>query len=209
MDGVRHKIRPLPIFALLMALGAAFAAVDSLPRHLSAQDRKPAGTPFPSRLMADGKHWTTRNLNVKTEPSYCYDDTEVNCRRYGRLYTWESARRVCESLGEGWRLPTNDDWRQLAEQYGGLLEESQERGKPTFKALIMGGSSGFNVVLSGGRDLDGRYARLNAHGFYWTATESSAATAWLYNFGKGMQALNRHSDGEKQRAFSVRCVREP
>jgi uncharacterized protein (TIGR02145 family) len=158
--------------------------------------------------MADGKRWTTDNLNVKTEPSYCYDDAEVNCRRYGRLYTWESARRACESLGEGWRLPTNDEWRQLAEHYGGLLEESSERGKSAFKELIVGGSSGFNAVLGGGRDLDGQYARLNAHGFYWTASESGAGTAWLYNFGKGMQALNRHNDGEKQRAFSVRCVRQ-
>jgi uncharacterized protein (TIGR02145 family) len=103
-------------------------------------------------------------------------------------------------------LPTNEEWRQLAEDYGGLLEESQERAKSTFKALIMSGSSGFNAVLGGGRDLDGQYARLNAHGFYWTASESGATTAWLYNFGKGMRALNRHKDAEKQRAFSVRCV---
>lgn len=207
MDSVRHEIRRIRLIALAMTFSAAFGVVGSLPGRLSAQDQEVSGSLHSGR-MADGKRWTTDNLNVKTEPSYCYDDAEVNCRRYGRLYTWESARQACESLGAGWRLPTNDEWRQLAEHYGGLLEESQERGKSTFKALIMGGSSGFNAVLGGGRDLDGRYARLNAHGFYWTASESGATTAWLYNFGKGMQALNRHRDGEKQRAFSVRCVSE-
>ena len=43
--------------------------------------------------MADGKEWTTQNLNVATEGSFCYADAEVDCRRYGRLYTWESARK--------------------------------------------------------------------------------------------------------------------
>jgi uncharacterized protein (TIGR02145 family) len=167
-----------------------------------------SGAELPSKRMADGKTWTTRNLNVDVASSYCYDGAEANCRQYGRLYTWESARRACPPLGDGWRLPTNDEWQRLAGYYDGLLEESPDRGKATFKALMTGGSSGFDAVFGGGRNLDGEYARLDAHGFYWTATESDAATAWFYNFGKGGQALNRHSDGEKQRAFSVRCVRD-
>lgn len=158
--------------------------------------------------MAEGKQWTTQNLNVKTDSSYCYQDDEAKCLQYGRLYTWESARRACESVGAGWRLPTNDQSWQMAKQYGGLLEESGAGGKATFRSFIVGGSSGFNALLGGGRSVDGEYARLDAHGFYWTASESDRATAWFYNFGNGMSALNRHSDGEKQRAFSVRCIRE-
>ncbi|HKS77178.1 MAG TPA: FISUMP domain-containing protein [Terriglobales bacterium] len=207
MDSVRHETRLTRVLSISIVLGLTFGSVTSLPGRLSALSQK-ASEALHSRRMTDGKQWTTRNLNVKTDSSYCYDDAELNCSRYGRLYTWDSARQACESLGHGWRLPTNDEWQQLAEQYGGLLEESPQRGRSAFKALVAGGRSGFNAVLGGGRDLDGQYARLNAHGFYWTASESGAATAWLYNFGKGMQALNRHSDGEKQRAFSVRCVRE-
>jgi uncharacterized protein (TIGR02145 family) len=63
-------------------------------------------------------------------------------------------------------------------------------------------------VLGGGRAIDGAYARGDAHGFYWTATETGTATAWFFNFGSGMQALGRHEDGEKARAFAVRCVRD-
>ena len=141
-------------------------------------------------------------------PSYCYEDTELNCRRYGRLYTWESARRVCQSLGDGWRLPTDDEWRQMAKHYGGVSEDSDDKGKAAYKALLAGGSSGFNALLGGGRSDDGQYARLEAHGFYWTASEIDPGSAWFYNFGRGGQALHRQSGGEKQRAFSVRCVRE-
>jgi len=61
--------------------------------------------------MAGGKQWMTCNLDLNVAPSYCYADKESNCRQYGRLYTWESAQRACKSLGDGWRLPTDDDWR--------------------------------------------------------------------------------------------------
>jgi uncharacterized protein (TIGR02145 family) len=176
--------------------------------RLSAQDQQASGAMYSFKRMADGKQWMTHNLDVNTVPSYCYEDAELNCRQYGRLYTWESARRVCQSLGEGWRLPTDDDWRQMAKHYGGVSEDSDDRGKVAYKALLAGGSSGFNAVLGGGRSDDGQYARLEAYGFYWTATEIDLASGWSYNFGRGGEALHRQSGGEKQRAFSVRCVRE-
>lgn len=166
------------------------------------------GTKYPSKRMADGLEWMTRNLNVNTAPSYCYGDDERNCGQYGRLYTWEAARRACPSLGEGWRLPTDDEWRRLAKDYGGVSADSADGGKAAYKALLMEGDSGFNAVLGGGRSEDGQYARLDAHGFYWTASETDPATGWFYNFGRGGQALHRQSGGEKQGAFSVRCVRE-
>jgi len=131
----------------------------------------------------------------------------LNCRQYGRLYTWESAQRACQLLGDGWRIPTDEEWRQLARHYGGLLKESVEKGRSSYKALRAGGSSGFNALLGGGRSPDGKYARLEDHGFYWTASESGPATAWFYNFSKGLQALSRLTV-EKQWALSVRCVRE-
>jgi uncharacterized protein (TIGR02145 family) len=166
-----------------------------------------AAGPVSSKRMADGKQWTTRNLDLDIAASYCYDDAEQHCRQYGRLYTWESARRGCESLGNGWRLPTNDEWRLLAAHYGGLLEESEALGKAAFTALVNGGPSGFNVVFGGGRAEDGQYARRDGHGFYWTASESDAGHAWFYNFGQ-MHVVNRHRDGEKQRALSVRCIKD-
>jgi uncharacterized protein (TIGR02145 family) len=128
-----------------------------------------------SRRMADGKEWTTANLNVNASPSYCYDDAEQNCRRYGRLYTWESAQRVCQSFGDGWRLPTDDEWRQMAKRYGGVSDDSADKGRAAFTALLSGGTSGFNAVLGGNRS-EGQGARLEAHGFTgWHQTAIRAA----------------------------------
>ena len=208
MTRVRDKTIPIRVFALSITLTVAFWSVSASFQRLSSQDRKASGTRYSSKRMADGKQWTTHNLDVKTVPSYCYEDAELNCRRYGRLYTWESARRACQSLGDGWRLPTDDDWRQIAMHYGGISADSSDKGKAAYKALLAGGSSGFNAVLAGGRSVDGQYARLEAHGFYWTASESDPANGPFYNFGRGGQALHRQSGGEKQSAFSVRCVKE-
>lgn len=163
---------------------------------------------LPARRMADGKEWMTRNLNVGIAGSYCYEDAERNCRQYGRLYTWELAGQACQSLGNGWRLPTDDEWRQMAKQYGGVSADSDDKGKAAYRALLTGGSSGFKAVLGGGRSGDGQYERPEAHGFYWAATQDGAASTFSYNFGKGGQALHRQDGGEKARALSVRCVRE-
>ena len=159
--------------------------------------------------MADGRQWTIENLNVIAEPSYCYDNSEQNCRRYGRLYTWASAQQACRALGGGWRLPTNEEWRQLGNHYGGIRQESADLGKAAFTALVTGGSSGFNAVYGGGRtDKNVEYSRIEAHGFYWSATASGADRAWFYNFGDNGQSFGRHENGQKLWALSVRCVKD-
>jgi uncharacterized protein (TIGR02145 family) len=208
MTSVKDKARPIRICVVSIALSIAFGSVTACSERRSEQDQKASGSMSSSRRMADGKQWTTHNLDANTMPSYCYEGAELNCRRYGRLYTWESAQRVCQTLGDGWRLPTDEEWRLMAKAYGGVSADSDDRGKAAYKALLAGGSSGFNAVLGGGRGDDGQYARLDAHGFYWTASEIDPASGWYYNFGRGGQALHRQSGGEKQRAFSVRCVRE-
>jgi len=208
MNSVRRQTRLIRVCSVSIALSIAFGSREISLGRVSAQTRKASDTMYPSKRMADGKQWTTRNLEVNTTPSYCYEDAEQNCRRYGRLYTWESALRACPSLGAGWRLPTDDEWRRLAKYYGGVSEDAEDKGRAAYKALLEGGSAGFNAVLGGGRSGDGEYARLEAHGFYWTASESDPAAGWFYNFGRGGQALHRQTGGEKRQAFSVRCVRD-
>ena len=178
---------------------------DNITRTLVFR-RSAGGSRMPSKQMADGREWTTNNLSVVVEGSYCYDGAEQNCGRYGRLYTWEAAHRGCQALGNSWRLPTNDEWRQLATAYGGLMEESDAGGRAAYAALIEGGSSVFNAVLGGSRIADA-YSRVEAHGLYWTASEAGATSAWFYNLGKGGASVNRHQGGDKRMAVSARCVR--
>ena len=93
----------------MIALSKPAGSLTNSWERLSAQEQKTSGTRYDARRMADGKYWMTHNVDVNVLSSYCYEDKELNCYQYGRLYTWESARRVCQSFGDEWQLPTNDE----------------------------------------------------------------------------------------------------
>jgi len=167
------------------------------------------GDIYTIKIMPDNKKWMTTNLKINIPGSYGYENAEQKSNQYGRLYTWKSAQEGCKLLGEVWRLPTNEEWQKMAKWYGGVRGDSDDDGKAAYQALINGGNAAFNAVYGGSRDsADGSYARVDAHGFYWTATESDVANAWLYNFGKNGKILNRHQDGQKHMAISVRCIKD-
>ena len=166
------------------------------------------GKRYPVKEMTKGTMWMTANLDWNIPDSYCYNNASENCTAYGRLYTWKVATQVCSMLGEGWRLPAIADWQALTKTYTGSVSDSNVMRKEAYRALLISGGSGFNAVLGGGRNPDGQYARIDAHGFYWTATEIDDSTAWSYNFAKGSQSLYQQNGGEKSRAFSVRCVKD-
>ena len=196
--------------ATILAIALCFSHINNKVNWQSPTGifRDRDGNNYSSKIMPDNKNWMTSNLSINIPGSYAYDSSMQKRDQYGRLYTWKSAQEGCKLLGEGWRLPSIDEWRQLAAYYGGVPEDSNENRKKAYKALLDGGSAGFNAVLGGGRDLEGKYARVDAHGFYWTATQNDSSTAPFCNFAKGSQALYIQSDGEKYRAFSVRCIRD-
>lgn len=160
------------------------------------------------KLMPDGKLWLTKNLNTAYSDSFCQKDSAHYCEQYGRLYTWKSAVEACSTLGNGWRLPSNEEWQSMAKHYGGVYDDSEDEGRSAYDNLLADASVGFNALLGGNREADGSYERLGAHGFYWTSSEYDSANAWFYNFGKGSNLLNHHT-GDKRRAVSVRCVKDP
>lgn len=166
------------------------------------------GNTYSVKIMPDGNQWMTQDLNVRVDSSWCFADDPANCKVYGRLYTYASAAKACEMLGNGWHLPARKDWEVLSDHYGGASNKSKDGGKAAYKALQTGGESGFNATLGGNRELaEGKYARLNAHGFYWTSTEIDVLTAWNFNFGAGGKALHCQDGMEKREGASVRCIR--
>jgi len=208
MYALKHRIN-----TCVMALIATWCTIclnhtaHGQEANSSLKDRD--GNMYTVKIMLDNKQWMTDNLNTNIAGSYCYRDSALNCRQYGRLYTWEKAKTGCTLLGDGWRLPADEEWQQMTSRYGGVYGDSGDSGKTAYQSLTSGGTAQFNALLGGGRgsERDG-YGRLQAHGFYWASTESDTGTAWFYNFGKGGGRLYRQKDGEKYRAFSVRCVRD-
>ena len=60
--------------------------------------------------------WFAQNLNYETYSSYCYDNNDLSCSHFGRLYSLADAVEACPA---GWHLPTQDDWNVLFEAVGG------------------------------------------------------------------------------------------
>ena len=156
--------------------------------------------------MADGKYWMTHNVNVNVLSSYRYEDKELNCYQYGRLYTWESAWRVCQSFGHEWQLPTKDEQQQMAKHYGGVRDDSDDGGKAAYNALVVGGSSGFNAVF-GGPPRRWPICTFESALILLDGVREWSGQCMALQLGQ-THILNCHNDGQKRRAFSVRCVRE-
>lgn len=149
------------------------------------------------------KIWMRENLNVDVgKGSRFYNNDPANGKKYGRLYTWEAAKRACFALGNGWRLPTDDEWDSLINEFGGV--------EKAYKALIDGSHTGFDAVLGGSvsaRDttFSSYYGDLGQRGYYWSSTEADADNAWRYYFSSGK--LFRGAIAYKFMQFSCRCLK--
>lgn len=154
----------------------------------------------------NGQVWLAENLNFKVEDSWWYEDKAKNGEKYGRLYTWEAAKKACPP---GWRLPTDEEWKSLAKAYGGYYDwaTGKEIGDPkkAYQALIQGGSSGFQAVLGGWRSSSGSYSSLGSGGNYWSSTENDADDAWYYYFDYGKLYRN---GSLRSIGFSCRCLKD-
>ena len=141
--------------------------------------------------LQDGNQWMAANLDVPVDGSFCPTEESDPCRPGMRLYSWEGAVEGCRSLGEGWRLPTDEEWRVLT----GLYEEIEELAR-----------SGFQPEYGGIRTDNGRFYYQGNVGSYWTSTGLGGQLAWCYNFSRRNGDLQRVTDS-KNYARSVRCIR--
>ncbi len=155
------------------------------------------------RRLKDGKKWMTENLNYKTPNSWCLGNDKSNCKKFGRLYLWKDAKIVCP---DGWRLPTDADWKNLAKKYGGYddLEITKNIGNIYKPYSALQSKNGFAAKLGGTRKDGGNYGR-PITGFYWTSTEMNNQFAYSYFLYSPNKTLRR-KQFEKTWGFSCRCV---
>jgi len=145
--------------------------------------------------------WMAENLNYKTSQSKCYDNKEGNCEKYGRLYTWGTAKKACPA---GWRLPSKAEFESLLFTVGtshterslNLRARSWENGldKFGFSALPAGSYSSYSE----------NFFTLGGDTFFWASTEYSIGDAY------GLEIINdviaRVSTDGKRYGRSVRCL---
>jgi uncharacterized protein (TIGR02145 family) len=151
--------------------------------------------------------WMAENLNYDASGSKCYDNEFRNCYKYGRLYDWETAKKVCPA---GWHLPTNSEWDKLAsgKSAGEYLKSTNGWDG---NGLNGNGSDKFGfAALPGGFGtftLDGRFFNIGYSGFWWSSTEFNTEDAiGRYIYDNDERVVWRNFD--KTGLFSVRCLQD-
>jgi uncharacterized protein (TIGR02145 family) len=182
------------------------------------------GNSYPVVLIGTQK-WMGENLRVTKAPdgsaitSYCFNDDTLYEDTYGRLYTWDAAMNcsVTEmSQGicpDGWHIPSDGEWKTL-ELYLGMTQEEADmendwRGEGVGTALIKGGTSGYEAMLSGGRSSSGVYNFLAVFEYAWTSTETEDGSyAWRRCLNIADSRVGRWNTFPKTYAFSIRCIKD-
>lgn len=137
-------------------------------------------------------HWFAENLNYKTTQSYCYNNDENNCTKYGRLYNSEEAQVACP---EGWRLPFDTDW---PEEISFFEEDSVIIISPKFDINF----GGFSLEENDEEKFD----EVDEVANYWTIEKQSGIMTCKMIIPNGFPALGIGL--AKTIKLSVRCVKD-
>jgi len=158
--------------------------------------------------------WFAENLNYEAEGSVCYDNNPDNCAKYGRLYNWETAMKVCP---KGWHLPSDAEWDKLFRFVDGdkgtkSPYESETAGK-YLKAKSGWNEDGnstddysFSALPGGYGYLDGSFKNVGNNGIWWSTSNYTA-----YACFRGMSYHNDYAYWGRMYEsglFSVRCLQD-
>lgn len=178
------------------------------------------------------------NLNTTeitySQYSYCYDDKEENCEKYGRLYYWSTAvdkeihqcgyekdcnlpdgniQGICP---EGWHLPSRDEWETLLDVVQcSDWETDQYNNKSCVGSSVLkseewdNGSDNydFSVIAAGLRDNSWTFRYKDEKAHFWASTEYNE------NWGVAISITNFNNKVGidhmvKNEALSIRCIKD-
>jgi uncharacterized protein (TIGR02145 family) len=160
-----------------------------------------------------GKTWMAENLNYKIGKSWCYDNNNSNCDKYGRLYDLKTAMKACP---KGWHLPTSQEWDNLATAAGG----KDVAGKMLRSASDWNGSNGtddlgFSALPGGHRPSlrGGEFKDVGEVGYWWVEAIGKNGNAYYTTVvmfcGIGIDnkgVISTSNDTPSDYANSMRCV---
>ena len=159
--------------------------------------------------------WMAENINYKPKDgwvfikSFCYDNNEENCEKYGRYYAREVIVKICPV---GWHLPTNAEFEELLYTVGGkktagkVLKSKEGWHKDFFVDKNGTDKFGFSVLPSGYRMAGGSSWSEGTCAYFWSATEQSYAKAFALVLCEE-ESVNQ-SILEKKNGYSVRCIKD-
>jgi len=169
--------------------------------------------------------------------SWCYEDKDANCDKYGRLYTYETAKNVCPA---GYHLPSFEDLDKLSQTagtkkkakecfrtaYGGQecnVVESLVGGAKKLKAKSGWGKKengktsgngtdnyGFSALPTGRRYENGSFGEAgNTSGWWLASSEPVDAYAPMFGISSDLDDdFGERGSASSYEGFSVRCIKD-
>lgn len=189
------------------------------------------GTPIPN--ITDNIAWEALTTGAYSD----YNNTPSNSTTYGRLYNWyaidNNAATKVASNGDknvcptGWHIPSDIEWTRLTDYLTNHGYGYEGSGVDIAKSMAAtsgwttygtpgtvgndqasNNSSGFTALPSVGyRFGEGSFSTVGGSGDWWSATVSSALSAWNRGLYYSTSNVVRDYDLKKY-GFSVRCVRD-
>ncbi len=165
--------------------------------------------------------WLAQNLDYYTvdgnadnkKGSFCYQDLDANCAKYGRLYTWAAAMDLSSSYNttsfndspvqgicpDGWHVPDGGEWSSLLYHDDFSTEAMQSTHETSWTSAT--NTLGFSAVAS---QMYGSNHFSCNESFYWQNFNRSYDEAQYWVTGKG---CNGSYKADKIEKFSLRCVK--
>jgi len=147
------------------------------------------------------------NFQPKSGKSWCFDNDDSNCKKFGRLYNWKTAKTACPS---GWHLPSQQEWNDLVATAGGDTAGKALKSLAEWKGFGVD-RYGFSALPGGYRDPgdfrnpDGVFFSDGTSGLWWTATDASGDEAHSRRIDVDAARVYDNNYG-KNYGFSVRCL---
>jgi len=158
--------------------------------------------------------WMAENLNCDVSGSVCCNNDEAKCKKYGRLYDWNTAMAVCP---KGWHLPNESEWKELYKFIGGANVADKEldrklkakSGWNSYEGVSGNGTDDYGFsALPGGEGLsDGSCLYAGYYGYWWSSSEYSSDHAFYLQMICDRNVAKWYNTN-KSSLFSVRCVQD-
>ena len=135
-------------------------------------------------------------------------NAEGQFSQFGQLYNWyavDDSRSLCPN---GWHVPSDDEFIELADQFGGYEVAGLEL-KSTMGWNQAGGtnSSGFNAVPSGVLYWFLGFAHDGDVAYFWSSTPAGSGSAKFRSLSSSGDGFIRYNSSLKT-GKSVRCIQD-
>jgi len=193
-------------FTKIFILGVliVFGSCQESKTHLFAQKTGSFTDPRDGKVYKTvkiGDQWImAENLAYKPDQGnyWAYGNDTSNVARYGYLYDWETAKKIVPA---GWHLPSKEEWTTFRKSLGGK-RAVWKYSQMVYKPMVYGGGSGFNALLGGLLDCNGKFKYLGEQTDFWSSSDSRFDGPWHFAVNSNKDSIPHGSADTRKDGFA-------